>query len=194
MSTPWRSPSSSRYWNSCWPGRSWHGLTMRAMRRSPTWRFQILPLLPLNSKRMLAAIDLRHAGPAQRGQAEALVVACAYVALPTRIRVLSSSRTTVASTFSRGRPRWPISAAMRSRMRGQRLAEVEHAFVLRAVAHLAPARMVAVLLAAPVVAAGRLDVAVGVGADPDIGPGRRDRQRFGCGRASPCPSRGCRRG
>ena len=64
---------------------------------------------------------------------------------------------------------------------GQRLAEVEHAFVLRAVAHLAPARMVAVLLAAPVVAAGRLDVAFGVGADPDIGIGRRDRQRFDAG-------------
>jgi hypothetical protein len=34
--------------------------------------------------------------------------------------------------------------------------------------------MVAVLLAAAGVPAGRLEVAVGLGADPDVGPGRRD--------------------
>ena len=44
------------------------------------------------------------------------------------------------------------------------------------VAHLAPARVVAVLLAPLGVAAGRLEVAVGVRADPDVRPGRRDRE------------------
>ena len=36
--------------------------------------------------------------------------------------------------------------------------------------------MVAVLLAASGVAARRLDMAVGLGADPHVGPGRRDRE------------------
>src|SRR5262245_39421661 len=38
--------------------------------------------------------------------------------------------------------------------------------------------MVAVLLASPGVAAGRRDVAVRGGADPAVGPGRRDAQRL----------------
>src|SRR5262249_6693608 len=54
--------------------------------------------------------------------------------------------------------------------------EGDHAVVLRLVADLAPARVVAVLLAAAVVAPGRLEVAVGDGADPHVGPGRRDDQ------------------
>lgn len=61
---------------------------------------------------------------------------------------------------------------------GQGLAEIQHTLVLRTVAYFPPALMVAVLLAAPVVAAGRLDVALGVGADPDVGIGRRDRERL----------------
>jgi hypothetical protein len=42
-------------------------------------------------------------------------------------------------------------------------------------------RVVAVLLAALGIAAGRLDVAVAAGADPDIRVGRRDRQRADAG-------------
>jgi hypothetical protein len=38
--------------------------------------------------------------------------------------------------------------------------------------------MVAILLAAALVAAGRLDVAVRIGRNPDVGPGRRNGQRF----------------
>src|SRR5262249_49032473 len=48
--------------------------------------------------------------------------------------------------------------------------------VLGLVADGPPAGVVAVLLAALRVAPGGLDVAVGSGRDPDVGPGRRDRQ------------------
>src|SRR6185436_17645299 len=49
---------------------------------------------------------------------------------------------------------------------------------LRIVTSTAPLRVVAVLLATPGVPAGRLDVAVRVGADPDVGPGGRDGERL----------------
>ena len=50
--------------------------------------------------------------------------------------------------------------------------------VLRAFAHLAKARVIAVLLAALRVASRRLNVAVGERAYPDIRPCRRDRERL----------------
>ena len=56
----------------------------------------------------------------------------------------------------------------------QHLAELEHAAELGAVARLAVLRVVAVLLAAARVARRGLDVAVGIGADPHVGPRRRD--------------------
>ena len=59
---------------------------------------------------------------------------------------------------------------------GQGFAEREQAAVLVLVADLAPAWVIAVLLAAPGVAAGGLEMAVGVGADPDAGVGRGDGQ------------------
>jgi len=48
---------------------------------------------------------------------------------------------------------------------------------LGVVARVAVRRVVAVLLAAARVARGRLDVAVGIGTDPDLGPRRRDGER-----------------
>src|SRR5687767_1054706 len=53
----------------------------------------------------------------------------------------------------------------------QRASEPEHALVLRLVAHLSPALVVAILPAAPGVAPDDLEVAVWVGTDPDVGPG-----------------------
>src|SRR5215813_4223921 len=49
--------------------------------------------------------------------------------------------------------------------------------VLRAFPDFTEAGMIAVLLAPPHVAAGRLHMAVGVGTDPYISPGRRDHDR-----------------
>ena len=60
---------------------------------------------------------------------------------------------------------------------GKRLAELDHALVLGLVADLAPPRVVPALLASTLVASGSLQVAVGVGADPDLAPGRRDDER-----------------
>src|SRR5205814_8541336 len=56
--------------------------------------------------------------------------------------------------------------------------EVDHPAVLGLLAHLTEARVVAVLLAAARVEAGRKEVAIGGRADPDLGPGRRNDQRF----------------
>jgi hypothetical protein len=61
---------------------------------------------------------------------------------------------------------------------GEGLAEVDHPLVLHLVAHGAPFRMVAVLLASARVASGGLQVAVGLRADPDVGPGRRNDERL----------------
>src|SRR5262245_55394332 len=60
----------------------------------------------------------------------------------------------------------------------KRLRERDQVVVLRFVSYLPPARVVAVLLAAFSVAAGGLDVAARRWTDPDIGPGRRDRERL----------------
>ena len=74
-----------------------------------------------------------------------------------------------AAARGRARPRRGCAAAPgRTRSCGSYLASSRD---------LAPARVVAVLLAAPRVAAGRLDVAVGERADPDVRPGRRDGER-----------------
>src|ERR1700704_5285660 len=59
---------------------------------------------------------------------------------------------------------------------GEGFAELEHAPELRLVARLAVQGMVAVLLAAARVARSRLDVPFGVRADPDVGPGGRNRE------------------
>src|SRR5690349_11995442 len=50
--------------------------------------------------------------------------------------------------------------------------------VFRAVAYLSKTRVVAVLLAALGVPPGRLQMAIDEGTDPDVGPGRRYRQRL----------------
>ena len=131
---------------------------MRARRRSLHVERERLAALAPEGEAQRRAVDLDVA-VAQRGQAEGVVLR-AYSSLPTRISVVSSSRTTVASTFSRGRPGRARSASTRRADARQRRAEGDHAVVLGLVAHLAPARVVAVLLAAPVVAAGGLEVAV----------------------------------
>ena len=57
----------------------------------------------------------------------------------------------------------------------------QHAVELGGVAERAPVGVVAILLAALRIAPGRLQVALAVGADPDVGPGRRDGQPLEAG-------------
>jgi hypothetical protein len=59
----------------------------------------------------------------------------------------------------------------------QNPSEAEHPSELVLVAHLAPARVVAVLLASSRIAAGRLQVAARTRGDPDVLPRRRDGER-----------------
>jgi hypothetical protein len=56
------------------------------------------------------------------------------------------------------------------------LGERQHAVVLGAIAQLAPARVIAVLLAPARIAPGRLQMAICAPADPDVGVGRRNRE------------------
>ena len=102
----------------------------------------------------------------------------AYSSFPTRMLVVSSRCTTVATTLSRFSARRDMSFSTRRRIRGSAAAEREQAMVLGLIAHLPPARVVAVLLSTPRVPAGRLQVSVRRSADPHVGPRRRDRQRL----------------
>ena len=106
-----------------------------------------------------------------------LLLAFAYSTLPTR------KKRHLHQPHDRGQhPLARQTAALQIRFdagadQRQRLGEDQQLAVFRLVAHFAPARVIAVLLAAALVAAGRLQMAVRVEADPHIGPGRRDRQR-----------------
>src|SRR5207248_511068 len=59
----------------------------------------------------------------------------------------------------------------------QRLGERNQTSVLHLVAHLAPARVIAVLLAAAGVPSDGLKMTARIGTDPDVGPGRRNHER-----------------
>jgi hypothetical protein len=83
--------------------------------------------------------------------------------LPTRISVVSARQ--AAQCHVVGEP---------GADRRQCAREFEHVLVLRAFAHFAELRVILVLLAPPGVAPRRLDVPVGLGADPHVGPGGRD--------------------
>src|SRR5205823_4478430 len=63
--------------------------------------------------------------------------------------------------------------------------ERDQAPILGLVAHFMPARVVAILLAPPGVAPGRLDMAIFARADPYIGPRRRDREATDPGQRCP---------
>ena len=168
------------------PGAPGSGCTIRASRRSLSVTVWVLPLLPRNSKRMLdpETSTCRSCSVVRPNER----LARAYSSLPMRIPVQSSRRTTVASTFSRGRP-WLAQVALHplARMRGSDLAEGQHPAELGLVPHLPPLRMVAVLFPAARVAAGGLDVAVGRGTDPDVGVRRWNGERPGSGPARPRP-------
>ena len=133
------------------------------------------PLLPRKLKRSGLAVDL-HVAPLQRGQAVGLVLA--------RVLVVADADQGLVEQAHHGGKQLAAAEVVGAQValdalaqRRQHLAELEHAAELGAVARLAVRRVVAVLLAAARVARRRLDVAVGVGADPDVGPRRRDGER-----------------
>src|SRR5262249_29564331 len=114
--------------------------------------------------------------PLERGEAVAAVLAGVLLAAdPEEAAVEQADRArqhppagqAVAAEVARGRP-----AKARKRPR-----ELHHPLELLAVAARAPAVVVAVLAPPGRVGADRLQVAVRVGTDPDVRPGRRDRER-----------------
>jgi hypothetical protein len=149
---------------------------MRARRRSLHLDVVVDAALAAEAELDLAAVDL-HVAVAQRGQAVGLVLA--------RILVIPDAHHGRFEQVDDGRQH--LLARQAGQAEGavdfladlrQRLAELDHALVLHLVAHLAPFGVVAVLLAPARVAPGGLQVAVGLRADPDLGPGRRDGQRL----------------
>ena len=132
--------------------------TMRAMRRSRIFSFHILPLLPLNSKRSSPGVTV-HVPVAQRGQPVAFVGAGVVLVADAderRVEQMHDGGEHLAAAEP-----WRCACARRSAgaARGSMRAERDHALVLVGVARLAPARVIAILLAPARVAARRLDVA-----------------------------------
>ncbi len=121
-----------------------------------------------------AAVDLDVA-VAHRGQAEALVVAGVLRVADADQRGLEQAHDGRQHLLARQAAAPEVGLDARADRR-QRAAEHQHAVELVRVAHRAPAAVVAVLLAAAGVAPGRLEMALALRADPDVGPGRRDRQ------------------
>ena len=101
----------------------------------------------------------------------------AYSLLPIRISVFSSSRTTVASTCGARQRRGLEIGVHALADRRQRARKVDHLAVLGLVSRARPLRMIAMLLPPARIAPGRLHMAVGARANPDVLPRRRNDER-----------------
>lgn len=104
------------------PGRSRQRLTARARRRSSIVRECSTPLLPRNlsrTRRSPSTLTCRARNVVNPND----LLSRAYVSLPTRTRVVSSIRTTVASTLSRDISGFEKSVSTRSRKRGNAFAK-----------------------------------------------------------------------
>ena len=133
-----------------------------------------LPLLPRNSKRRRRALRRRRAGPQGR-QPERAVAARVLGVADADQRGLEEAHDRGEDLLP-GKPGRARSAVDARAERRQPLGEGEQPAVLGLVADLAPARVIAVLLAALGVAAHRLDMPVRCGANPHLGPRGRDHQ------------------
>ncbi len=112
---------------------------------------------------------------AQGGQAEALVGLGVLVVADADGGLLHDPHHRRQHLFARQATAGQVVLDLRAQL-GQRPAELGHAAIFGAVAVGAPVGMVDVLLASSLVAAGGLDMPPRIGADPDVGPGRRDHQ------------------
>ena len=148
---------------------------MRASRRSASETSCSLPDFPRKRRRMRSPVT-RHVARAQRRQPEAAVVAAIALVADAHERAVEQAnhrgqqlaRAAVPVARGRARPRAGSRAAARRSPR----ADGTCAVALRA-----PLRVIAVLQAAACVAAGRLQMTLRIGADPDGRPCGRDRER-----------------
>ncbi len=132
----------------------------------------LLARLALEAELQRAAIDLDMA-VAQRGEAEALVVAGIGGIADADEAVVEQpdgggDHTLIGETAAA-----QVALDLLAKER-QRFGEADESLELGAAAVLRPVGMIAILLAAALVATGRLQVPLPVLADPDIGPGRRN--------------------
>ena len=117
------------------------------------------------------ALDLQVAPP-QRGEAVGAVLAHVFVVADADQRLVEQAhdRGEDLPAAQVGRAQVALEALAQER---QHLAEFQHALELRLVARRPIVGVVAVLLAPARIRAGRLDMTVRVGADPDARPGGR---------------------
>ena len=132
-----------------------------------------LPLLPRNWKRSFEPVHLDVA-VAHGGEPERAVLARVLLVADADVRRVEEPDDGGEHALAAQVGPAQVAVDARADPR-QHLAEGDGALVLGGVACLAPALVVAVLLAPASVAAGGLDVAVGDRADPDVGPRRRHR-------------------
>src|SRR2546425_12541202 len=130
--------------------------------------------LAAEGKLQLRALDLEVA-PAQGGEPEGAVLAGVFVVAHADQRLVEQHHHGGEDLAPRQVARAQIALDALADL-GEHFAELEHAAELGFVARLAVARMVAILLSSARVARRRLDVSPGIGTDPDLGPGGRDRK------------------
>ena len=168
-------PSASTYWNSTWPGRSWHRFTVRARRPSCSSISCQTPLLA--RKRNLRRSALHRDVPvAQRRQAERLVGARVFLVADPDQRGFEQPHDGGQHAVARERRRLQVAHDAPAQRR-QRPSERQQAAVLGRVAHLLASAGGSDTACVRAVAAGGLHVAIGARADPHARPGRRNHQR-----------------
>jgi len=146
------------------------------MRRSRTLSFQTLPPLPLKLN-LRAPHQPARGGSLQRGQAIAFVGARVLV-------VAHPDERSLQQVDNRRQHLLPAQSAQSQMLLHfssdgrQAFREGQGAMILRALPDLAEPGVVPILLAASGIAPRRLDVPIGLRADPDLGPGGRHRQSF----------------
>src|SRR5690606_21143007 len=111
---------------------------------------------------------------AQRRQAEALVLRSIDIVADADHRMVEEPHHGSDHALARQATPAQVGVDALAQLR-QPTGEIRKAPELGVVATRGPGGMVAILLAAPLVAPRRLDVAGGIKTDPDVGPGRRDR-------------------
>ncbi len=118
------------------------------------------------------AVDLRVL-LTQRREAERLVVPRILLVADANERLLEQLHDGGKDLFARQAGAAHVGGRARANAR-QGLSERDQAAVFHFVAHLSPSRVITILLASARIAAGRLQVAVRIRADPNVRPRRGD--------------------
>ena len=114
----WRLPSSSTYWNSCWPGNCWQWRMMRASLRSSSTTLLRATALAAKEKNARAVAQELHVIVAQRRQPVGLVGARVLFVADAQQRLVEQACTIAARTLFFGSPGSARSCFSRRRSRG----------------------------------------------------------------------------